>query len=113
MWSRAQSIRDRLMEEVRLARALLKALAQQPWKGSADHPVLAGLKHLNALYDEGEHALPVGTDLSLGRVWRKSLQDQDREKAFTAAEVGTLLNLRAPGPVGVLLSMLAVDRGKG
>jgi hypothetical protein len=28
------------------------------------------------------------------RVWRKSLQDEDREKAFAAAEVGTLLNLR-------------------
>ncbi len=92
--SRAQIIRDQLMEEVRPVRALLKALAQQPWKGSADHPLLESLKHLNALYDEGEHALPVDTDLSLGRVWRKSLQDEDREKAFAAAEVGTLLNLR-------------------
>ncbi len=67
--SRAQIIRDQLMEEVRPVRSLLTALAQQPWKGSADHPLLASLKHLNALYDEGEHALPVGTDLSLGRVW--------------------------------------------
>jgi TnpA family transposase len=62
--SRAQIIRDQLMEEVRPVRALLTALAQQPWKGSVDHPVLASLKHLNALYDEGEHALPVGTDRS-------------------------------------------------
>jgi hypothetical protein len=30
----------------------------------------------------------------LARVWRKILQDDDREKAFTAAEVGALLNLR-------------------
>ena len=52
------------MQEVRPVRALLKALAQQPWKGSADHPLLESLKHLNALYDEGEHALPVGTDLN-------------------------------------------------
>ena len=80
--SRAQIIRGQLMEEVRPVRALLTALAQQPWKGSADHPVLESLKHLNALYDEGERALPVGTDLSLGRVSRKSLQDEDREKAF-------------------------------
>ena len=36
----------------------------------------------------------MGTDRSLGRVWRKSVQDEDREKAFAAAEVGTLLNLR-------------------
>jgi len=92
--SRAQIIRDQLMEEVRPVRALLKALAQQPWKGSAGHPLLDSLKQLNVLYDEGEHALPVGTDLSLGRVWRKSLQHEDREKAFAAAEVGTLLNLR-------------------
>ena len=92
--SRAQIIRDQLMVEVRPVRALLAALAQQPWKGSANHPLLESLKHLNTLYDEGEHALPGGTDLSLGRVWRKSLQDEDREKAFAEAEVGTLLNLR-------------------
>ena len=92
--SRAQIIRGQLMEEVRPVRSLLTALAQQPWKGSADHPVLESLKHLNAFYDQGEHVLPVDTDLSLGRVWRKSLQDEDREKAFAAAEVGTLLNLR-------------------
>ena len=92
--NRAQIIRDQLMKEVRPVRSLLRALAQQPWKASADHPLLASLKQLNVSYGKGEHALPVGTDLSLGRVWRKSLQDDDREKAFAAAEVGTLLNLR-------------------
>ena len=45
----------------------------QPWKCTADQPLLESIKHLSALYDEGEHALPVGTDLSLGRVWRKRL----------------------------------------
>ena len=39
--SRAQIIRDQLLEEVRPVRALLKALAQQPWKAAADHPLLA------------------------------------------------------------------------
>jgi hypothetical protein len=42
--SRAQIIRDELMEEVRPVRALLKALSQQPWKGSANHPLLATLQ---------------------------------------------------------------------
>jgi integrase/recombinase XerD len=37
-------IRDQLMEEVRPVRALLKALSQQPWKGSANHPLLATLQ---------------------------------------------------------------------
>ena len=92
--NRAQIIRDQLMQQIRPVRALLKALSQQPWKGSANHPVLASLQQLNALYEQGDHTLPVGTDLSLGRVWRKSLQDEDREQAFAAAEVGTLLNLR-------------------
>ena len=92
--SRAQIIRDQLMEEVRPVRALLKALTQQPWKGAADHPLLASLQQLNTLYERGKHALPVSSDLSLGRVWRKSLKDDDREKAFAAAEVGTLLNPR-------------------
>jgi TnpA family transposase len=92
--NRAQIIRDQLMEEVRPVRALLKALTQQPWKGAADHPLLTSLQQLNAHYDAGTYTLPVGTDLSLGRVWRKSLKDDDRAKAFAAAEVGTLLNLR-------------------
>jgi hypothetical protein len=73
---------------------LLKALTQQSLKATAEHPLLPSLQQLSALYDEGEHALPLGTELSLGRVWRKNLQDEDREKAFAAAEVGTLLNLR-------------------
>ena len=77
--SRAQIIRDQLMQEVRPVRSLLTALAQQPWKGSADHPVVESLKHLNALYYEGQHALPVDTDLSLGRVcWDES---RDRAKS--------------------------------
>jgi hypothetical protein len=42
--SRAQIIRDQLMEEVRPVRALLKALSQQPWKDSANHPLLATLQ---------------------------------------------------------------------
>jgi hypothetical protein len=92
--NRAQIIRDQMMEEVRPVRSLLKALTQQPWKATAEHPLLPSLQQLNALYEHGEHTLPVGTDLSLGRVWRKCLQDDDREKAFAAAEVGTLLNLR-------------------
>ena len=91
---RAQIIRDQLMEEVRPVRSLLRALAQQPWKGSTGHPLLASLQQLNALYEQGELTLPDGSDLSLGRVWRKALKDEDREKAFAAAEVGTLLNLR-------------------
>jgi hypothetical protein len=92
---RAQIIRDQLMEEVRPVRALLKALTQQPWQASVDHPLLASLQQLNTLYEHGEHSVPVGSDLSLGRVWRKLLKDEDREKAFAAAEVGTLLNLRS------------------
>jgi len=92
--NRAQIIRDQLMQEIRPVRALLKALSQQPWKALANHPVLASLQQLNALYDQGDHMLPVDTELSLGRVWRKSLQHEDREQAFAAAEVGTLLNLR-------------------
>jgi hypothetical protein len=92
--NRAQVIRDRLTEEVRPVRALLKALAQQPWKASTDQPLLSSLQQLNTLYEHGEHTLPVRSDLLLGRVWRKALKNDDRAKAFAAAEVGTLLNLR-------------------
>ena len=54
--SRAQIIRDQLMEEGPV-RALLKALAQQPWKGSADHPLLESLERVLALIVEGVQAL--------------------------------------------------------
>jgi hypothetical protein len=92
--TRAQIIRDQLTEEVRPVRALLTALAGQPWKGSPEHPLLASLAQLNMLYEQGQHSLPADSDLSLGRVWRKPLKDEDRGKAFAAAEVGTLLSLR-------------------
>ena len=51
--SRAQIIRGQLIEEVRPVRTLLNALAQQPWKATADHPLLASLQQLNALYAVG------------------------------------------------------------
>ena len=85
------------MEEVRPVRALLKALAQQPWKGSADHPLLESLKHLNALYDEGEHALPVGTDLSLVRVWACSpSRSSNPSPAITVASGNKITRLWRP-----------------
>lgn len=64
--SRAQIIGDQLMEEVRPVRALLKALAQQPWKSSADHPLLESLKHSNALYGRARAASGRGSVAGAG-----------------------------------------------
>ena len=47
--NRAQIIPDQLMGEVRPVGSLLKALAQQHWTASTDHPLLSSLEQLHAL----------------------------------------------------------------
>ena len=91
--SRAQIVRERLIEGVRPVRALLKALVRLPWQASAAQPLLKAMHILQELY-EREHALPTTYTLPLGRVWHPVLAGEDRERAFAAAEVATLLNLR-------------------
>jgi TnpA family transposase len=49
---------------------------------------------LHELYKRDLHALPTACALPLGRVWRTVLSGEDCERAFAAAEVATLLDLR-------------------
>jgi len=59
------------------------------------------------------HSLPVSCALPLGRVWRAGLAGEDRERAFAAAEVATLLNLRRAlrnGTVSIEHSLAFRDR---
>ena len=92
--TRAQLVRERLMEGVRPVRSLLIALVRLPWQSTLAHPVLEALKWLRDLYAHEQHGLPIDVCLSLGSVWRATLADADRERAFRALEVATLLNLR-------------------
>ena len=92
--SRAEIVRARLIAGVRPVRALLKALARLPWQAVPAHPLLEPLGVLRGLYERDRHDLPVSLDLPVGRVWRAALKSPDRERAFAALEVATLLNLR-------------------
>ncbi len=92
--SRAQLVRERLIDGVRPVRSLLNALVRLPWHATDNHPVLQALRSLQDLYAHEQRHLPIGTRIFLGRVWQGVLDSPDRERAFCAFEVATLLALR-------------------
>jgi TnpA family transposase len=92
--TRAQLVRERLIEEIRPVRSLLSALVVLPWQATPGHSVLAALQRLKGLYEHGVKELPVSTSIEFGKVWQALLSGQDRERAFRAFEVATLLSLR-------------------
>ena len=92
--TRAQLVRERLIDGVRPVRALLSALVQLSWQATDAHPVLAALRRLQGLYAYDQRRLPADVHVSLGRVWQAALASPDRERAFGAFEVATLLGLR-------------------
>jgi TnpA family transposase len=65
-----------------------------PWQATPGHSVLAALQWLKGLYEHGVKELPVSTSIEFGKVWQALLSGQDRERAFRAFEVATLLSLR-------------------
>jgi TnpA family transposase len=92
--SRAELIRTRLIDGVRPVRSLLSALVRLPWAATGNHPVLQALLKLQHLYAHEQRHLPPATQIFLGRVWQEALTSADRERAFCAFEVATLLALR-------------------
>jgi hypothetical protein len=92
--TRAQLVRDHLTLEIRSVRSLLSALMILPWEATPGHPVLAAIQLLRALYEHNARELPTTTAIDLGRAWRALLSGADREQAFRAFEVATLLTLR-------------------
>jgi len=56
--------------------------------------VLDALRSLQGLNAHEQRQLLVGTQIFLGRVWQEALTGADRERAFCAFEVATLLALR-------------------
>ncbi len=92
--SRAEIVRERLIAGVRPVLTLLKALTRLPWRSSAPHPVVEAMRIFHDLYEHDLHRLPCPFAPQLGRVWQRALAGEDRERAFAAAEVATLLNVR-------------------
>jgi hypothetical protein len=92
--TRAQLVRKHLIAEIRPVRSLLSALVGLPWQAAPENPVLEALQLLKELYAQGERSLPTETAIDFGRVWKALLADKDREQAFRALEVATLMSLR-------------------
>src|ERR1019366_2390297 len=92
--TRAQLVREHLIEEIRPVRSLLSALVLLPWQATPGHSVLAALQLLKGLYEYDVKELPVSTSIEFGKVWKALLSGQDRERACRAFEVATLLSLR-------------------
>src|SRR5271163_1342385 len=65
-----------------------------PREATPGHSVLAAVQRLKPLYEQGARELPTTPTIDLGRVWRAMLAGPDREQAFRAFEVATLLALR-------------------
>ena len=92
--SRAEVVREQLIDGVRPVRALLKALVALPWQSTPNHPVGAAMALLRGLYAREIRSLPAGLAIHLGGVWRAIIEGADRERALQTVEVATLLNLR-------------------
>jgi len=92
--TRAHLVRERLIDGVRPVRSLLNGLVRLPWQATDAHPVLEALRWLHDLYAHEQRRLPTTTHVFLGRVWQEALASSDRERAFCAFEVATVLALR-------------------
>ncbi|MEJ8860144.1 Tn3 family transposase, partial [Variovorax robiniae] len=93
--SRASVIRQRLIDAIAPVRSLLAGVSRLPWQATGGHPVLDALDRLRAAYAGGTKRLPAEVAaLRLGPAWREAIADPDRERAFKAMEVATLLALR-------------------
>lgn len=92
--SRASLVRERLIEAIRPVRSLLVAIAKLPWQATGAHPVIESLVKMRDLYGRNVRSLPDGVSPRLGSVWRDAISGYDRERAFRALEVATLLALR-------------------
>lgn len=92
--SKSQITRDRLIEAIRPVGGLLRELGKQPWQASGENPIAEAMTALRDLYESQFRVLPDGISPGLGSVWRDAITGFDRERAFQALEVGTLLGLR-------------------
>lgn len=92
---RAELVRGKMIDGIAPVRELLRQLVDLPWRSTPAHPVTDAMATLKDLYHEEVHALPVAFAAPrLGRVWRGTIAGADRERAFRALEVATLLSLR-------------------
>ena len=93
--SRASVIRQRLIDAIAPVRSLLVGVSGLPWQATGEHPSIDALNKLRAACASG--ALRLSSEVTaprLGAAWRAAIADPDRERAFKALELATLLALR-------------------
>ena len=74
---------------------VVRGVSRPPWQPTGEHPALNALNKQRAAYAAGAKRLPAEiAALRLGPAWREAIADPDRERAFKAMEVATLLALR-------------------
>lgn len=92
--SRRSLIRLQLMAKSAQARALLHKLVHLPFESESQHPVIDAIDVLRGLYGPGGgNELPHIT-VKIGRVWRETIQGDDRVAALRAFEWATISALR-------------------
>jgi hypothetical protein len=86
---------QRLIDAIAPVRSLLVGVSRLPWQATGEHSAIDALNRLRAGYTAGTKRLPSEvTAPRLGAAWRTAIADPDRERAFRALEVATLLALR-------------------
>jgi TnpA family transposase len=92
--SRAAKVRERLTEDWRRLRALLKIVIPLDVCGEENDDVVHALKNLEDCYPNQWTDLWKDAHVPSGRAWRTLIESPDREQAFRAYEAATLWGLR-------------------
>lgn len=111
--SHAQLVRERLVEAIGPMRALLAGIIDLPWESSGKIPVIEAIKELREPSSRKDRRLPRDVSIDMGKVWRNYLGGDDRDRAYRALEVASLLELRRAlrnGSVSISHSFTFLDR---
>jgi TnpA family transposase len=92
--SRAGAIRLQMTAHKGKLRTLLAAIIDLPFAMAADHPLMAALTTLRALYGSQGVELPADVKSPFAPCWSPLIADPDRKEARYAFEAATLLLLR-------------------
>jgi TnpA family transposase len=92
--SRAAQVRERLANDRRRIRPLLKSMIDLGLQGASDSPVLAALRDLGECYREEWLSLYDSAVAPAGHAWNQLINSIDREEAFRAFEAATLWAIR-------------------
>lgn len=92
--SRAAKVRQRLIDDWRRLRTLLKLVIPLRICGNPGDDIVHALRELESYYKDNWSELYPGVSAPPGRAWKSLAESPDREQAFRAYEAATLWGLR-------------------